>query len=169
MPNMVTEPSEFMVDGQLLTKNRGRVRISCLPLICVAAFFSVVASAQPGVFALTDLSGGELYQRFCASCHGDSGRGNGPVASSLNAAVPDLTQIYRRYGNEFPIDGIREIIDGRNVVTAHGTRLMPVWGYEFWWEEGADSEAEANARGLINTLLAFLRSIQVTETTEPAG
>ena len=115
---------------------------------------------QPGTFGLEDLSGVELYQRFCASCHGESGRGDGPVAGTLVTVVPDLTQIHRRYNNSFPIEELRAIVDGRNLITAHGTRSMPVWGYEFWWEEGADSEAEAAARELIDKLLAYIRSIQ---------
>jgi len=120
---------------------------------------SGVPQSQPGTFGLEDLSGAELYQRFCASCHGESGRGDGPVAGTLVSAVPDLTQIRERYDN-FPIDELRAIVDGRNLITAHGTRSMPVWGYEFWWEEGADSEAEAVARDLIEKLLAFISSIQ---------
>jgi mono/diheme cytochrome c family protein len=116
--------------------------------------------AQPNAFGLDDYSGEELYQRFCSACHGASARGDGPVARSLTVAVPDLTQLVRRYGNEFPADELAEIIDGRNLVIAHGSRTMPVWGYEFWWEDGADAEAEATARATINRLLEYLRSIQ---------
>ncbi len=118
------------------------------------------AQGQPGTFGLDDLSGAELYQRFCASCHGESGQGDGPVAGTLAAAVPDLTQIYRRYDGRFPVEELRAIVDGRNLITAHGTRAMPVWGYEFWWEEGADADAEGAAREMIDTLLAYIRSIQ---------
>ncbi|HEY5623112.1 MAG TPA: c-type cytochrome [Gammaproteobacteria bacterium] len=116
--------------------------------------------AQPGAFGLDDYSGEELYQRFCSACHGESAHGDGPVAQSLTVPVPDLTQLERRYGNTFPADALREIIDGRNLVIAHGSRTMPVWGYEFWWEDGADAEAEATARATINRLLEYLRSIQ---------
>jgi mono/diheme cytochrome c family protein len=105
-------------------------------------------------------SGVELFQRFCAACHGPEGRGDGPVASSLAVLVPDLTEISERFGNRFPAAEIREIIDGRSLVIAHGTRYMPVWGYEFWAEEGADIVAEGEARIMINRLVDYLRSIQ---------
>ena len=105
-------------------------------------------------------SGEELFQRFCAACHGAEGRGDGPVASSLAVLVPDLTRLYQRRGNMFPAAEIREVIDGRSVVIAHGTRYMPVWGYEFWLEEGADVVAEEEARIMIDRLVNFLRSIQ---------
>ncbi|HEU4620190.1 MAG TPA: c-type cytochrome [Gammaproteobacteria bacterium] len=111
---------------------------------------------------LLDYSGQELFDRFCASCHGDSGRGDGPVAFSLAIAVPDLTRITERYGGQFPADRVYQTIDGRVAVEAHGTRPMPVWGYEFWTAEGADAEAEAQARTIINRLVEYVRSIQRT-------
>ena len=108
---------------------------------------------------LADYTGGEVFQRFCASCHGETGRGDGPVARSLAVAVPDLTGISRRYG-EFPAARIRETIDGRGLIDAHGQRSMPVWGYEFWVEEGADREAERAMHELIDKLVDYLRTLQ---------
>ncbi|MDH3421060.1 MAG: cytochrome c [Gammaproteobacteria bacterium] len=118
---------------------------------------TATACAQP--FGLDDLSGGELFARFCASCHGESGHGNGPVARTLNTVVPDVTRLRERYG-EFAADDIRQIIDGRSLVVAHGTRYMPVWGYEFWVEEGADVTAEREARVLIDRIVEYLRTVQ---------
>jgi mono/diheme cytochrome c family protein len=122
---------------------------------------SGVANAAPfDAFTLADYSGAELFQRFCASCHGESARGDGPVARSLNTMVPDLTAITARYG-EFPAMLVRETIDGRGVaVRAHGTRAMPVWGYEFWVEEGGDIVAQTAVRDAINKLVEYLGSIQ---------
>lgn len=117
----------------------------------------------PGVaqlFRLADYSGEELYQRFCASCHGLEGRGDGPVAATLNVATPDLTRLSERRDGQFPAADVREIVDGRAVVVAHGPRTMPIWGYEFWVEEGADVSAEVEARDVINRLVAYLADIQ---------
>lgn len=125
------------------------------PLLLLLA--AAPASAQP--FGLEDLSGGELFARFCASCHGESGRGDGPVAATLNTLVPDLTRIAERYGS-FAADDVRQTIDGRSLVVAHGTRFMPVWGYEFWVEEGADITAEGAAREFIDRIVEYLRTIQ---------
>jgi hypothetical protein len=78
----------------------------------------------------------------------------------LNVAVPDLTTIAARYG-EFPAGLIRDVIDGRGIdVLAHGTRTMPVWGYEFWVEEGGDVNAQRAVRNAINKLVEHLRSVQ---------
>ena len=118
------------------------------------------AAAQFDAVTLEDYSGEELFGRFCASCHGTEARGDGPVARSLNVAVPDLTTIAARYG-EFPSMLIRDVIDGRGIdVLAHGTRTMPVWGYEFWIEEGGDVNAQRAVRGAINRLVEYLESVQ---------
>jgi len=125
------------------------------------AAFCLPGGAAAQVFGLQDLSGEELFERFCAACHGTEARGDGPVAQSLNVAVPDLTRLAERRGGRFPAHEVRETIDGRSLVRAHGTRTMPVWGYELWMEQGGDVTAEADARSLIGRLVRYLESIQV--------
>jgi mono/diheme cytochrome c family protein len=124
-----------------------------------AAVLAAGAAAAFDAVTLADYSGEELFARFCASCHGETGRGDGPVAGSLSVLVPDLTAIEERYG-EFPAARIRETIDGRGLIDAHGTRMMPVWGYEFWVESGADAVAEREAHELIDKLVEYIESIQ---------
>jgi len=130
-----------------------------------AALAVLVIGAAAQTFDLTDYSGGELFDQFCAACHGPEGRGDGPVAPTLNVLVPDLTRLAERNGGTFPAVDVREVIDGRAVVVAHGPRTMPVWGYEFWVDEGADIEAEAAARELIDRLVQHVESLQ--RSTEP--
>ncbi|MBL8201640.1 MAG: c-type cytochrome [Chromatiales bacterium] len=119
-------------------------------------------AADPDPFA--DYSGAQLFGRFCASCHGSLGYGDGPVAPSLKVMIPDLTELSKRSGGRFPDERVREIIDGRAVLPAHGTRPMPVWGYELEARAGAgDVPAEHPrdaAQTLINRLVDHLRSMQ---------
>jgi mono/diheme cytochrome c family protein len=139
-------------------------RIARLVLAVLAIVAVRTSSAQFAAVTLEDYSGAELFERFCASCHGSGARGNGPVASSLNTAVPDLTVIASRNGGEFPVSLVRDVIDGRGIdVQAHGTRTMPVWGYEFWVEEGGDVVAQTAVRNAIAKIVDYLRSIQRAE------
>ena len=140
---------------------RGRLLLRGAIGSFVLGALSACGLALGQVFGALDLSGAELFERYCASCHGNEGRGNGPVAASLNKRVPDLTLLARNAGGEFPAYRVRETIDGRAMVMAHGTRRMPVWGYEFWVEEGADIVAEDSARDIIDRILAYVESIQV--------
>ena len=130
-------------------------------LMCAAVLGSLLSG---GVDSQTEMltlySGEELFERYCSACHGASGRGDGPVAASLSTPPPDLTTLSQRYDGEFPAAWVRETIDGRFQVMAHGPRTMPVWGYEFWVEEGADAPAEEETRTLIERLVEHLRSIQ---------
>lgn len=136
----------------------------------MAAAAALLAGSSPAgaqTFELLDYSGGELYRRFCAACHGPEGRGDGPVGARLSVVVPDLTRIAARRDGRFPAGEVAETIDGRSLVVAHGTREMPVWGYEFWVEEGGDVTAETDAREIIDRLVEYLRSIQA-EPADPA-
>jgi hypothetical protein len=120
----------------------------------------VLASAPAVAGPYADYGCRELYQRFCASCHGAAGLGDGPVADSLRVVVPDLTRMYQRGGGSFPEERVRRIIDGRQVYPVHGTRHMPVWGQELWIEQGATPAAEAEVRGMVDRLVDYLRSLQ---------
>ena len=70
-------------------------------------------------------TGQALYRRDCASCHGVSGRGDGPAAGALTARPTDLTQL------RMSVQDLMHVIDGRHAVPAHGSSEMPVWGEIF--------------------------------------
>ncbi len=135
--------------------------------LCGGLLGTALACGTAVAHDLSGYSGAELYARFCEACHGPQGYGDGPVAAALAVAVPDLTRIARRNDGRFPDDRLREVIDGREVVVAHGTRYMPVWGYEFWVEAGADEAAEQAAAELVGKLVDHLRSIQQFTMEQP--
>jgi mono/diheme cytochrome c family protein len=58
------------------------------------------------------LDGAVLYRAYCASCHGENGKGDGPVAPALKATVPDLTVITKNNGGKFPVARVQRIITG---------------------------------------------------------
>ena len=68
------------------------------------------------------------FLRSCASCHGASGKGDGPVSKSLVKPPADLTRLSEKNNGVFPITRVYEVIDGRLQILIHGTRDMPVWG-----------------------------------------
>jgi hypothetical protein len=106
------------------------------------------------------MSGAELYRVFCASCHGQKARGDGPMAETLKSAVPDLTRIAARNGGTFPAERVREVIDGQNLPRAHGAREMPVWGWDFYAINRADPARRERANEMIGRLVDYLASIQ---------
>lgn len=62
------------------------VRGSVLVLLGAAFFGLQGATAEP-----TGDPGQETYGKFCASCHGSYGRGDGPLAKNVETEIPDFT------------------------------------------------------------------------------
>ncbi|MDH5275103.1 MAG: cytochrome c [Gammaproteobacteria bacterium] len=129
-------------------------------LVFVAVLFVAPSLSAGELDPLMGYSGDQLFQRFCASCHGRAGYGDGPVAPSFKVMIPDLTRLAQRSGGRFPARRVVEIIDGRAVLPAHGTRPMPVWGYEFEAQAPSDQSGRAAAQTLINRLADHIRSMQ---------
>lgn len=123
----------------------------------------LMTGAAPASMAADAINstGEENFQRYCAACHGAGGRGDGPVASAIFKTVPDLTLIAERRDGKFPRQMISNAIDGRWEIDAHGTRMMPVWGYEFWVNEGAGEFSDMGVSVILDGLVDYLQSIQV--------
>ena len=71
------------------------------------------------------------YEANCAQCHGLKGKGDGPIADWSEIGVSDLTLLAKRNNGVFPFARVYEFIDGTQVVKAHGTREMPIWGADY--------------------------------------
>lgn len=139
---------------------------------------AMFAQLQPIVWALTFITlgtsvsaepaqpipksvGAAIYLERCASCHGGSGKGDGPAASALKVAPPDLTTITRRAGGTFPAPHIVRVITlGGSVAAAHGNQEMPVWGKIFSVEAGRGGRGAVHSRRAVVQLKRYLESIQ---------
>jgi len=96
------------------------------------------------------MTGAALYHVHCASCHGDSGRGDGMVGAALRTPPADLTVLTHKNNGVFPEGLVSEFIDGARAVTAHGPRAMPVWGLIF------------QSRETIHKIVEYVRELQRT-------
>jgi mono/diheme cytochrome c family protein len=123
----------------------------------VAVVPALAAAAAPA--AETD-PGREAYVQYCASCHGSEGRGDGPVAAELKEKPADLTRLGQKYGHPLPRPRLVEFIDGREMVRAHGSREMPVWGRQLIENVPPGAGTEALKRGILLSILAWIESIQ---------
>ncbi|HKS54842.1 MAG TPA: c-type cytochrome [Steroidobacteraceae bacterium] len=126
------------------------------------AVLLICACAQTPERSTAQLTGMEMYQQLCSSCHGVNGHGDGPVSSLIKIGVPDLTRLAAHDGGEFPTEDVRRTIDGRWDRRAHGARDMPVWGWQLYDASSKDDAAErAVVDSMIDRLVQYLRSIQV--------
>ena len=122
----------------------GRIdEINSVGIIVCAGRRAVVRAAGPG--AGNDVADGHKYfVRYCASCHGTDGLGDGPVAKSLVTPPANLRKLGDKYGMPLPAHKIAEFIDGRDTARAHGSHEMPVWG-EKLYEMGRVSAASTES------------------------
>lgn len=129
----------------------------------LAALVRVPADAQgtrprtlPTV--IPSMYGRDLFDFYCATCHGRDGKGRGPAAAALKAEPADLTGISARNGGTFPRARVTALVTGDSLVPmeAHGSKDMPVWGPIF----RALSSDEAATRVRIANIVEYLESLQ---------
>lgn len=123
-------------------------------LFVTCSAFSTVTVADEAV----EKSGQIRFDQYCAVCHGTSAKGDGPFAALLTKRPADLTALAKRNGGEFPFGHAYDTIDGRNMLTAHGSREMPIWGKEM---KDVGQGGETGLRGRLVETLIYLRSIQI--------
>lgn len=122
------------------------------PVLGLLMLIGTAAIAQADDVGL----GRQIYLERCASCHGLTGEGDGPVARALSTPSANLRRLSERFGNPLPVDQVARFIDGRDEVKAHGPRDMPVWGARFY----AETHDERAVHAMLSELVAYLQSIQ---------
>jgi mono/diheme cytochrome c family protein len=134
--------------------------------LAVGTLFILAFTATKAVSAQdTSLqaTGAMEYRISCATCHGQDGRGEGPLASVLKTKPTDLTQLSKNNHGAFPFLKILQIIDGRAEIGAHGTRDMPAFGGRYEEEAGqayGPYGGETVVRARILELVYYLQTIQ---------
>lgn len=114
------------------------------------------------VTAQDAIKGEAIYRFYCATCHGVSAEGDGPMSPSLVVQPTDLTRLEATNGGVFPTARVVMRIDGRDPLVSHGS-AMPVYGDFF---AGRDVATKVETGQPIMTsqpiidLIAFLQGLQ---------
>ncbi len=115
--------------------------------------------AEEGNFDVAKVAMGRTtFRSLCTSCHGLEGKGDGPVAKHLSPTPTDLTKIAAANQGTSPAERVHAAIDGRDPVSGHGTKDMPVWGTALMQLDNVQSEEDVQKK--IAELTEFVRSIQ---------
>lgn len=112
-------------------------------------------------------AGAAEYKTSCFQCHGESGKGDGPMAQFLTIKPADLTLLAKKNNGTFPFREVFQSIDGRAGIKAHGVGPMPIWGDRYTAQSGGDLiepyktwTSEPVVRARILELTYYLQSIQ---------
>jgi len=124
-------------------------------LVCVAAAQNTASHAIH-----EDHPGYPLYRQYCASCHGVFADGLGPVVPVLRSRPPDLTRLAFKYGTPLPKPALVSFIGGRDMLRAHGTTDMPVWGIQLEAGLPPTTSTTAGKRMTLGLIVDYLDTIQ---------
>lgn len=134
-----------------------------LLLAALLLFVSGLASAQEKkiekapIQPTSPASGAGMYKAYCAVCHGQDAKGDGPAAAELKVPPPNLTELAKRHDGKFPADYVATVLRNGAKAPAHGTADMPVWGPLFSSISQGD-QGQVNQR--ISNLTNYLKSLQ---------
>ncbi len=134
------------------------LRLAAVLLIVVSAAVVSMprAAAQTPLLVAPSMVGRDLFDFYCAGCHGRDARGNGPASAALVAHVPDLTTLSAGSHGTFPKERVIAILNGETKVRTHGSKEMPVWGPIF---QSLDPVHTRNATRVVN-IVDYLESLQ---------
>lgn len=147
-------------------------RTSLCHLLFASAFFlgaTTIAFAQQAASAdhpkRIDLGKVE-FESKCATCHGLTGKGDGPTAQFLTRKPADLTTLAKNNNGIIPMARMYETILGDKEVAGHGTREMPVWGKEYQMQASEFYrdmlyDPEVYVRVQILALIEYINRLQV--------
>lgn len=125
-------------------------------LIAIIAATTRGAGQTPAQSPPEAFAGSDMFVRYCASCHGTSATGDGPLATMLRKRPANLTLLARGNGGVFSAPMVLQIIDGRNPVAGHGGGDMPVWGDAF----GKSADGGDATAAKLTALVKYLETIQ---------
>jgi mono/diheme cytochrome c family protein len=138
------------------------MRIASLAVFILGSFLMMAQDnatkiKKVAVSPTSAASGKEMFNAYCASCHGLNGKGNGPAAAATKTQPTDLTLLAQKNGGKFPsMDVISSIQDG--VQTAHGSKEMPVWGPLL---SSVSNQSQSVVMQRLSNLSAYIDSLQV--------
>lgn len=138
--------------------------------VAFALALGIVASVQWGASgqpqrprtqptAIPSMAGRDLFDFYCATCHGRDGKGGGPTASALKTPPADLTTIAARNGGTFPRARVTGLVTGDDVLgtSAHGSREMPVWGPIFHALDSAETVNKVRIANIVDHVESIQR------------
>jgi mono/diheme cytochrome c family protein len=93
--------------------------------LCLIGFCILMFGTPLSTYAANAEEGKKLYGQFCASCHGQSGKGDGPAAAALNPKPRDHTD--KAYMSKLTDDDMLKVIKNGGASVGKSP-LMPPWG-----------------------------------------
>ena len=102
-------------------------------------------------------SGKDMFNSYCAVCHGTDAKGAGPAASAMKTNPVDLTALARKSGGKYPASHVAAVLRGQAITASHGSQDMPIWGPLF---SSISQGHEAQVQQRIVNLVDYVETLQ---------
>lgn len=125
-------------------------------IFCTTLLIATSAAAQESTL------GKDMFEQYCATCHGTDAKGDGPLTYNMANEVPALTGLSAANDGQFPLLDVIQTIDGRSGVRGHGGP-MPIYGGLFQNELEpliGRMGAEAIVRGRVLAIAEYISGLQ---------
>ncbi|MGH9679073.1 MAG: c-type cytochrome [Candidatus Acidiferrales bacterium] len=126
-----------------------------LPVAAVAQTASSIEQNEPSPANVP--SGKQIFQQYCAACHGLDAKGHGPARAALKVPAANLTTLAKRHGGKFPVDYVTHVLEFGPGFPAHGAYNMPTWGPIFRYMDNFNTEI---VKKRISNLCDYLATLQ---------
>lgn len=137
-------------------------RIRTAAMVAALLFSGVTAAMaqdtiKKSTIPMTSASSGqEMFNTYCAVCHGTSGKGDGPASTEFKIPPANLTMLAKNHNGAFPEAYVSQVIQtGPRDAKAHGSKEMPVWGQLF-----ASLGDEATVKLRVHNLTTYIGTLQ---------
>jgi len=134
-----------------------------LALIATAAVSSAqVETRNVSIRYTSPFSGVKMYATYCAACHGDRGKGDGPAAAAMATPLRDLTTLSKSNGGRFPRTRVFfSILNGKAQPKGEQGNGMPSWEGPFYSLCSGQQGCGAEVQMRVVRLSDYLESLQL--------
>lgn len=116
-----------MEQNQTTIRYRVMMGLPVFVLVAAVAGLALTTSAAPAGKGDPE-AGKKLYEQFCLSCHGATGRGDGPTGQFLPVKPTDYAKSMPQYGDKWAEYYFKIIKEGGVAMDPPRSPLMAPWG-----------------------------------------
>ena len=141
---------------------RQRLYVGLTLVMTAAVSTAQVETRSVSIRYTPPFDGEKMYASYCAACHGDRGKGDGPAAAAMATPLRDLTTLSKSNGGRFPRTRVFfTILNGKARQQSEQGSVMPGWEDPFYSLCAGQRGCGAQIQMRVVRLTDYLESFQL--------